>query len=122
RGTSSASERCTLQPPCLTPALDGVACTSGVVMSKEPGKSPVVPGDAREKVTLVAHRGASHSAPENTLPALRLAFAEGADFVEGDYWLTRDEQIICLHDDDTRRTAPQQPNRRVQESTLAELR
>ncbi len=77
---------------------------------------------ASEKVILVAHRGASHAAPENTLPAFRLAFEEGADFVEGDFWLTRDEQIVCLHDDDTRRVAPKQPNRRVTESTLAELR
>ncbi len=75
-----------------------------------------------EKVTLVAHRGASHAAPENTLPAFRLAFEEGADFIEGDFWLSRDERIVCLHDDDTRRVAPRQANRRVKESSLAELR
>ncbi len=75
-----------------------------------------------DKVILVGHRGASHAAPENTLPAFRLAFEEGADFIEGDFWLSRDEQIVCLHDDDTARVAPKQPVRRVKESTLAELR
>src|SRR5262245_44104514 len=102
-----------------------LALGSGVVMGKEPEKSDRQKSpahDGRYNVTIVAHRGASHAAPENTLPAVRLAFEEGADFVEGDYWLTRDEQIVCLHDEDTRRTAPKQPNRRVQESTLAELR
>jgi glycerophosphoryl diester phosphodiesterase len=75
-----------------------------------------------EKVILVGHRGASHAAPENTLPAFRLAFEEGADFIEGDFWSTRDERIVCLHDEDTRRVAPQQPLRTVKDSTLAELR
>jgi glycerophosphoryl diester phosphodiesterase len=56
------------------------------------------------------------------LPAFRLAFDEGAEFIEGDFWLTRDGQIVCLHDEDTRRVASQQPVRRVKESTLAELR
>src|SRR2546422_6416297 len=93
----------------------------------EPPKSakPTLVGDrivTSEKTILVAHRGASHAAPENTLPAFRLAFDEGADFIEGDYWLTRDGHIVCLHDEDTARTAPNQPNRRVKESTLGELR
>jgi glycerophosphoryl diester phosphodiesterase len=74
------------------------------------------------RALLVGHRGASHAAPENTLPSFRLAFEEGADFIEGDFWLTRDEQIVCIHDADTRRVAPGQPIRRVTESTLAELR
>jgi glycerophosphoryl diester phosphodiesterase len=76
----------------------------------------------REKPIIVAHRGASHAAPENTLPAFRLGFDEGADCIEGDFWLTRDEQVVSIHDADTARVAPKQPLRRVQESTLDELR
>lgn len=70
---------------------------------------------------LVGHRGASHRAPENTLPSFRLAFKEGADRIEGDFWLTSDERIICLHDPTTARTAPHQPMRDVRNSTLREL-
>lgn len=67
---------------------------------------------------LVGHRGASHKAPENTLPSYRLAFQEGADRIEGDFWLTSDERIVCLHDPTTTRTAPHQPVIDVRRSSL----
>ncbi|WP_169309027.1 glycerophosphodiester phosphodiesterase family protein [Desulforhopalus sp. IMCC35007] len=70
---------------------------------------------------LVAHRGASHVAPENTLPAYRRAFLEGADSVEGDFWLTADDQIVCIHDPTTKRTAPHQPVMDIRTSRLKEL-
>jgi glycerophosphoryl diester phosphodiesterase len=70
---------------------------------------------------LVGHRGASHKAPENTLPSYRLAFKEGADCIEGDFWLTSDARIVCLHDPTTARTAPHQPVLDVRTSTLQEL-
>jgi glycerophosphoryl diester phosphodiesterase len=70
---------------------------------------------------LVAHRGASHIAPENTLPSYELAVLEGADRIEGDFWLTSDEQIVCIHDPTTRRTAPHQPVKDVRTSRFAEL-
>ncbi|QDT06562.1 putative glycerophosphoryl diester phosphodiesterase 1 [Rubripirellula lacrimiformis] len=69
---------------------------------------------------IVAHRGASHDAPENTLSAFRLAWQQGADGVEGDFYLTADDQIVCIHDRDTKRTAGTQ--KMVEASTLAELR
>lgn len=70
---------------------------------------------------LVGHRGASHKAPENTLPSYRLAFKEGADRIEGDFWLTNDKRIVCLHDPTTSRTAPHQPVIDVRTSSLQEL-
>ena len=45
-----------------------------------------------------AHRGASAYAPENTLPALRLAAEMHADGVELDVYLTKDNQIVVCHD------------------------
>ena len=54
---------------------------------------------------LIAHRGASHEAPENTLAAFRLAMEQGADGIEADFRLTRDGRVICLHDPATGRTA-----------------
>ena len=53
---------------------------------------------------LIAHRGASAYAPENTVPAFRLAAEQGATFVEFDIRLTKDRQIVCLHDDTLDRT------------------
>jgi glycerophosphoryl diester phosphodiesterase len=71
---------------------------------------------------IVAHRGASFDAPENTLSAFRLAWQQQADAVEGDFYLTADGEIVCIHDKDTERTAPGQEVRVVSESTLAELK
>lgn len=54
---------------------------------------------------IVAHRGASHDAPENTMAAFVLAWQQGADGIEADFHLTADGQVICIHDADTARTA-----------------
>jgi glycerophosphoryl diester phosphodiesterase len=54
---------------------------------------------------IIAHRGASHDAPENTLSAFELAIEQGADGFEGDFYLTKDGRVICLHDADTERVA-----------------
>lgn len=52
----------------------------------------------------VAHRGASAYAPEHTLAAYRLAIEQGADYVEQDLAVTRDNVLICLHDPSLERT------------------
>ncbi len=69
---------------------------------------------------IVAHRGASHFAPENTLAAFRRAWEEGADVIEGDFYLTADGHIVCIHDRTTKKTAGVELD--VAKSTLAELR
>jgi glycerophosphoryl diester phosphodiesterase len=69
---------------------------------------------------LIAHRGASREAPENTMAAFSLAWREGADGIEADFRLTRDGRIVCLHDDTTKRTAGVELS--VAESSLEELR
>lgn len=47
---------------------------------------------------VIAHRGASAYAPENTVPAFAKAIAQGATFVEIDVQRTKDGVIVCLHD------------------------
>ena len=69
---------------------------------------------------LVAHRGASRDAPENTLASFRLAWEEGADGIEGDFRLTRDGEIVCLHDATAKRTA--QADLAVADTDFARLR
>src|SRR5450631_4721748 len=56
-------------------------------------------------IGIVAHRGASADAPENTLAAFRLAWEQGADGIEGDFRLTAEGRIVCIHDEDTVRVA-----------------
>ncbi len=59
-------------------------------------------GSARK--VLIAHRGASAYAPEHTTSAYRLAIVQQVDYVEQDLAVTRDGQLICLHDDSLERT------------------
>jgi glycerophosphoryl diester phosphodiesterase len=75
-------------------ALTGV----WVVMATGEASAP------ESKSWLIAHRGASAYAPENTVPAFRLAADQGSTFVEFDVQLTKDRQIICLHDESLERT------------------
>jgi glycerophosphoryl diester phosphodiesterase len=51
-------------------------------------------------VEIIAHRGASADAPENTLAAMKLAWAQGADAVELDLWLSKDGKLVVLRDDE----------------------
>jgi len=54
---------------------------------------------------IIAHRGESFEAPENTLSSVNLAWENGADAVEIDVRLTKDKQIVVIHDSNTRRVS-----------------
>ncbi len=71
---------------------------------------------------IVAHRGASYAAPENTVPSFELAFKENADFIEGDFWLTKDNEIVCIHDRNTKRVTSKINKLNVRSSTLSDLK
>ena len=43
---------------------------------------------------IVAHRGENSQAPENSIPAFKAAFANGADFIEGDFYLLENGEMI----------------------------
>jgi glycerophosphoryl diester phosphodiesterase len=73
-----------------------------------------------DAVEIIGHRGASWDAPENTRTAVALAWQQRADAVEADFRLTRDGQIVAIHDDSTLRQAG--VDLRVSEHTLDELR
>jgi glycerophosphoryl diester phosphodiesterase len=69
---------------------------------------------------IIAHRGESYDAPENTLAAIQLAWERGASSVEIDIHLSKDGQIVVIHDEDTARVA----NRKLilKDSLTEELR
>ncbi len=75
---------------------------------------------ATPRPAIVAHRGASEDAPENTLASFRLGFEQGADLVEGDFRMTRDGRIVAMHDATLSRTTGDP--RDVAAITHAELR
>ena len=77
---------------------------------------------------VIAHRGASAYAPENTLPAFELAVGMGADVVETDVHTTRDGHLVCMHDTTLARTTdvrtryPDRAPWAVADLTLQEVR
>jgi glycerophosphoryl diester phosphodiesterase len=77
-------------------------------MGSSPGRSAnrflVLLRSLRDRPVIVAHRGDSFHAPENTLEAARLAWEGGADAWELDVQLTRDGVPVVLHDESLLRT------------------
>lgn len=71
-------------------------------------------------VEIIAHRGASWDAPENTVEAIQLAWDQKADASEFDVFLSKDGKIVAMHDKDTKRVAG--VDKKVADQTLAELR
>lgn len=68
---------------------------------------------------LIAHRGESHDAPENTMAAINLAWERGAEAVEIDIQLSKDEEVAVIHDLNTKRLANVYKN--VKDQSLTEL-
>ncbi|HNR30022.1 MAG TPA: glycerophosphodiester phosphodiesterase [Candidatus Hydrogenedentes bacterium] len=81
---------------------------------------------------VIAHRGASGYLPEHTLEAYAYAHAVGADYIEQDLALTKDGELVCLHDvtlDKTTDVAERFPDRKRDDGrwyaadfTLAEIK
>ncbi len=69
---------------------------------------------------IIAHRGASADATENTLDAFRLAWQQGADAIETDLRRTADGHVVALHDASLSRIHG--VNRRLGDLTLAEIK
>lgn len=70
-------------------------------------------------VTIIAHRGASGHAPENTLAAFRMAVEAKADYFELDCRLTKDDKVVVSHDADLERTGGDKTE--IADMTLAEI-
>ncbi|GAA4950451.1 hypothetical protein GCM10023238_15950 [Streptomyces heliomycini] len=91
---------------------------------------PLSPARAAEdsaRPLVMAHRGASAYAPENTLAAVDRAAALGVDWVENDVQRTRDGELVVLHDDSLQRTTdveevfPDRAPWKVKDFTAAEI-
>ena len=69
---------------------------------------------------IIAHRGVTRNDQENTLPAYHQAFSEGADGLEIDVRLSKDEKPIIFHDEDTSRLFKK--NLEIKNTTFFELK
>ncbi|MBN2012265.1 glycerophosphodiester phosphodiesterase [candidate division KSB1 bacterium] len=69
---------------------------------------------------IIAHRGASYDAPENTLTSFKAGLAQQADGIECDIHLSADNEVIIIHDASLKRTTGHAGN--VDDFTLAELK
>jgi len=74
-------------------ALMIAACGAGGA----PGVASVESG-TRARPLVIAHRGASGYLPEHTLATKAMAYAQGADYIEQDLVMTRDDELVVLHD------------------------
>ncbi|WP_226092818.1 glycerophosphodiester phosphodiesterase [Dickeya oryzae] len=73
--------------PLFKPLLAGVALAISLGALAQTGDKIVI-----------AHRGASGYLPEHTLPAKAMAYAQGADYLEQDLVMTKDNALVVLHD------------------------
>lgn len=71
---------------------------------------------------IVAHRGNSSVAPENTIAAYRSAWENGFKYIEIDVHSTADDNIICLHDKTLTRVSQNASTKNVSEMTIEEIK
>lgn len=74
----------------------------------------------RNQIILCAHRGDRKKYPENTIPAFRSAVEFGVDMLEFDFHMTKDGELIILHDLNAKRTTG--VDRLTCDMTLEEIR
>ncbi|TXT62865.1 MAG: Glycerophosphoryl diester phosphodiesterase [Promethearchaeota archaeon] len=74
----------------------------------------------KQDILLIGHRGANKEAPENTLKSFQKAIDLGADYIEFDIHLSKDREIVIMHDDNTYRTTGHQGI--IKQMTLSELK
>lgn len=79
-----------------------------------------VPGAPEGSIDVIAHRGASAYAPENTLASFKKAIEIGAHWFELDVHLSKDNKLVVIHDDDLKRVTGVEG--KVTEKTWNELK
>ncbi|MBN1800460.1 MAG: glycerophosphodiester phosphodiesterase [Candidatus Lokiarchaeota archaeon] len=76
--------------------------------------------DKKGDIIVIGHRGANKIAPENTIKSFEKAIALKADFIEFDVHLSKDNRIVVIHDDNTKRTTGTKG--KVKNMTLKDLK
>ncbi len=80
-------------------SLLGALLISGCSTSfGDPVSENAIGASATAKKLVIAHRGASGYLPEHTIAAKAMAYAQGADYIEQDLVMTKDDELVVLHD------------------------
>ncbi|NJP49496.1 glycerophosphodiester phosphodiesterase [Streptomyces sp. SBST2-5] len=108
----------------VTASATALLSITALLLSASPAGAT---GEGRWRPEVVAHRGASAYAPENTLQAVDKAAELGIDWVENDVQRTKDGELVVMHDDNLQRTTnaeevfPDRAPWRVKDFTAAEI-
>ena len=97
-----------------------IAGTVGVLVASVIGVAVARGVRLNDDVAIIAHRGASASAPENTMAAVREAIEAGADWVEIDVQETADGEVVVFHDSDFMKLAG--VDLKIWDATIDQLR
>ena len=98
-----------------------MTCLTGPVLAAEHGEvGKVISKQEQQKMVNVAHRGASGHAPENTMEAFQKGFEMKADYIEIDVQMTKDGELVVIHDTTVDRTT--NGTGKVGDLTLEEIR
>jgi glycerophosphoryl diester phosphodiesterase len=92
---------------------------AGVILAAAVGIVAVRSVRLEDNTAIMAHRGSSESAPDNTLAAINQAIEDGADWVEIDVQETADGQVVVFHDSDFMKIAG--VNLKIWDVTMADL-
>ena len=92
----------------------------GVVVAVAVGVFAVQSVRLEDDVEIMAHRGSSKAAPENTMAAVKKAIEDGADWVEIDVQETADGEVVVFHDSDFMKLAG--VNLKIWDATMADLK
>lgn len=97
------------------------ASFSGPALAAEHGEvSKMISKQEQQKMVNVAHRGASGHAPENTMSAFQKGFEMKADYIEIDVQMTKDGELVVIHDTTVDRTTD--GTGKVRDLTFEEIR
>ena len=94
----------------VTPSPDKVKAAYSLFASDALTRTPVI----------IGHRGNPTNAPENSLSSYKLAYENGADIIETDVYISKDGEVVVMHDADISRTTTGTGN--IESLTLEQLK
>jgi glycerophosphoryl diester phosphodiesterase len=92
---------------------------AGLVAAVAIGAAAVHSAGLEDTTLVVAHRGSSKAAPENSMAAFRQAIADGTDWIELDVQETADGEVVVFHDSDFMKLAG--VSLKIWDATMADL-
>jgi glycerophosphoryl diester phosphodiesterase len=102
---------------CLSAAVIGIGAGAVTPASAQSGNNPQLNDN---QILNISHRGASGYAPEHTLPSYELGDQMGGDYIELDLQMTKDGELIAMHDETLDRTT--NGTGQVKDHTLEEIK